>query len=409
CQMPDARCQMPDRLGSLEGRQLAMNNITIPHNAGSAQADDKASLQRLFGTSDDLLPLWIAEPYLPLAPPIVDALEERARAGWYGYEMREKRVNEEFATWMLRRHGWNLSGTTRLLSPSLGTSIGAILEVVTDGSDGVILQPPVFTDFKPLVTRAHRKVVRNSLVLTDGRYTMDLDELERLASEPTTTAMIVCNPHNPVGRVWTSEELHAVAETCASHGVFVVADEIHADIMLDDSVFTPFAVAAAGTGVRWAALHGAIKTFGLAGVADSLIVTDDEELTESYKAMSSRLHLTRNNVFALAAIETAYREGGPWLDSMLGQVARNVAALHDGLPDPVGLIMPEGTYLAWLDFRGLGMDVPELTQWLPHKARLALSPGHWFGREGAGFARMSIAVGRDVIDEAIHRISVAVG
>ncbi len=386
-----------------------MTTISIPPGAGEPQANDHASLERLFGAVEGLLPLWIAEPYLPLADPVVEALEQRAHAGWYGYEIREASVNEEFTSWMQRRHGWDLSDTTRLLSPSLGTSIGAILELVTNQGDGVILQPPVFTDFKPLVARSHRKVARNSLDLTDGRYTMDLDGLGALASEPDTTAMILCNPHNPVGRVWTPEELTSVAEICAANGVFVIADEIHADIMLDGASFTPFATAAAGSSVRWAALHGAIKTFGLAGVADSLIVTDDGPLIEDYKAMSSRLHLTRNNVFALAAIEVAYRDGEDWLDTMLGQVDRNVEALRDGLPEPVSLIAPEGTYLAWIDFRGLGLDVPELAHWLPSRARLALSPGHWFGREGAGFARMSIAVEPGVIDEAIQRITAAVG
>lgn len=385
-----------------------MNKIALPQHSGQAQADDTASFERLFGTSDDLLPLWIAEPYVPLAPPVVHALEARAHAGWYGYETRPSRVNQAFSEWMTRRHGWGLVEATRLLSPSLGTSIGAILELITQSGDAVILQPPVFTDFKPLVTRAHRKVARNSLALDEGRYTMDLEGLASLAAQPNTTAMILCNPHNPVGRVWTHGELVAVAQICADSEVFVIADEIHADIMLGGSTFTPFAIAAADSNVRWAALHGAIKTFGLAGVADSLIVTEDEELIDSYKAMSSRLHLTRNNVFALAAIEAAYREGEPWLDSMLRQVEQNVDTLAEHLPDPVRLIAPEGTYLAWLDFRGLGMDVPELSRWLPEQARLALSPGHWFGREGAGFARMSIAVESSVIDEAIERITTAI-
>jgi cystathionine beta-lyase len=385
-----------------------MKNTMIPHDTGMAQADDPSSLERLFGTKD-VLPLWIAEPYLPLSPPVINALKARAGAGWYGYEVRPRGVNEAFASWMTGRHGWDLGDAARLLSPSLGTSIGAILELTTLESDAVILQPPVFTDFKPLVTRAHRKVVRNSLLLNDGRYTMDLEGFAAIASQATTTAMILCNPHNPVGRVWTPAELADVARICAEHDVFVIADEIHADIMLGDTSFAPFAVAARGTGVRWAALHGAIKTFGLAGVADSLIITEDEELIYLYKSMSSRLHLTRSNVFALAAIETAYNEGEPWLDEMLDQVTRNVGALTQHLPDPIRLVVPEGTYLAWLDFRGLGMDVPELNRWLPEQARLALSPGHWFGREGAGFARMSIAVESSVIDDAVQRISAAVG
>jgi cystathionine beta-lyase len=386
-----------------------MDTVAVPPHAGQAQANDKASLERLFGASDDLLPLWIAEPYVPLAPPIIEALKTRANAGWYGYEVRTDRINRSFTSWMQHRHGWDLGAAQLLVSPSLGASIGVALDLITDRGDGVILQPPVFTDFKPLVTRSHRKVARNSLVLDNGVYGMDLEDLARVASGPDVKAMILCNPHNPVGRVWTAQELTAVAEICSDNDVFVISDEIHADIMLNDSRFTSFASAARGTGVRWIALHGAIKTFGLAGIADTLIVTEDDEFATEFRATSSRLHLTRNNVFALTAMDTAYQQGEDWLDSMLGLVARNVDTLVHGLPDPVRIVRPQGTYLAWIDFRGLGMDVPGLSQWLPQRARLALSPGHWFGREGAGFARMSIAVDPPVIDEAIDRITAAVG
>ena len=374
---------------------------------GQALSDDQESLERLFGSSNDLLPLWIAEPYLPIAPPVVRALEVRSQAGWYGYEVRPQGTIDLFRSWMQRRHGWQIGDAHVLTSPSLGTSIGAALEIVTQPGKAVVLQPPVFTDFKPLVASSHRKVSRNSLVFEAGHYTMDLGGLEAAAAKRGTEAMILCNPHNPVGRVWRLDELAQVAEICAHHNVFVISDEIHADIMLGESSFVPFAVAARGSGVRWAALHGAIKTFGLAGVADTLIVTDDVDFAEAFKAMSSRLHLTRNNVLSIAATAAAYSQGDDWLDSMLAQVSRNVAALAAGLPDPIGLVIPEGTYLAWLDFRGLGMDVPELTRWLPEMARLALSPGHWFGREGAGFARMSIAVESHVISEALYRLTVA--
>jgi bifunctional pyridoxal-dependent enzyme with beta-cystathionase and maltose regulon repressor activities len=228
-----------------------MKMIANPQHAGHAQADDRASLERLFGTSDDLLPLWIAEPYLPIATPVVRAMEARAHAGWYGYEIRPEAVNRSFTSWMRHRHGWDLTGAQLLISPSLGTSIGVALDLLTDRGDGVILQPPVFTDFKPLVTRSHRKVVRNSLVLDDDGYRMDIEGLAEVASDPDVKAMILCNPHNPVGRVWTMEELTTVAEICAHNDVFVISDEIHADILLNDSRFTPFGVAARSTDIRW--------------------------------------------------------------------------------------------------------------------------------------------------------------
>ena len=369
----------------------------------NALAIDEGRLDSLFGRGD-LLPLWIAEPYVPLSPEIQEAINVRARAGWYGYEARPETVIGAFWEWMAVRHGWDGADLKTSVSPSVGTSIGAMIELLTEPGEGVILQPPVFTDFKPLIVSADRQVVRNSLVLNDAGYRMDLEGLAEVAAKPTTRMMILCNPHNPVGRLWSREELRAAAEICASNGVTVLADEIHADLALGERRFTPFAVASAGTGVNWVATHGPIKTFGLAGVCDTLLVTDDEELTDRYRKMSSRLHLTRNNVFALAAFETAYRMGGEWLDSLLELVARNADSLRAGLADDIRLIEPEATYLAWLDFRELGLDVPELAQWLGD-AGLALSPGHWFGREGAGFARMTIAVPEDEISEAIDRLN----
>ncbi len=364
-------------------------------------------LAQHFGDEEYLLPLWIAEPYLPLAPGVVDAIQARAAAAWYGYEARPPEVVSAFWEWMATRHGWQDAALESLISPSVGTSIGVLIEELTKPGEGVILQPPVFTDFKPLINRAGRTVVRNPLVLTDDGYSMDLSGLEAAAAEPTTRALILCNPHNPVGRVWTAAELAQVAEICARHDVFVIADEIHADLALSPFRFTPFAVAAAGSGVAWAATHGPIKTFGLAGVCDTLLITDHDAAADRFRHRSSQLHLTRNNVFGVAAFAAAYEKGGPWLDELLAQIIDNVGLLRAGLPPEIELVAPQATYLGWLDFRALGMDVPTLADWLA-ASHLALSPGHWFGREGAGFARMTLAVPAEQIADAIDRLTRAV-
>lgn len=379
-----------------------------PKSSGTPQANDRPSLERLFGDSPDLLPLWIAEPYVDLAPTIVEALQDRASSGWYGYETRSESVIESFWDWTEKRYGWKSRELRTVVSPSIGTSIGVLIEHLTQEGDGVILQPPVFTDFKPIVAKLHRKVARNSLDLIDDGYVMNVADLEARAAVADTRFMVLCNPHNPVGRVWKRDELATVAEICARHDVFVLADEIHADIVLPGHPFTPFAEVAKGTGVRWAATHGPFKTFGLAGVVDSLIVTDDDEIADHFETRSSQLHLTRNNVFGIAAFEAGYRTADRWLDEFIAQLSVNYEMLRSGLPDGIRLVNPEGTYLAWLDFRQLGMDVPELTRWLPDKAGLALSPGHWFGREGAGFARMTVAAKPEVISEAIDRLADAV-
>lgn len=374
--------------------------------APTALADDPQRLTALFGRSD-LLSLWIAEPYIDLAPGIRQALIERAAMGWYGYEKRSDQVLASFWDWMGTRHGWNGHDVTTSVSPSVGTSVGAMIELQSEVGDGVIIQPPIFTDFKPLIVDAGRRVVRNPLVLADDGYGMDLDDLDRVAADDSTRLMILCNPHNPVGRLWSEQELQAVASICASHDVAVVSDEIHADILLGGGAFAPFAIAAAGSDVRWAATHGPIKTFGLAGVCDTLLVTDSDALTSGFREMSSRLHLSRNNVFGLAAFESAYRTGADWLDSTLELVSRNLRALRDGLGETIPVIQPEATYLAWLDFRSLGLDPRELAGWLAD-AGVALSPGHWFGREGAGFARMTIAAPETDVAEAIERLTSAI-
>ena len=374
----------------------------------NARASDPRSLTRLFGEAEGLLPLWIAEPYVDLAPGITAALEARSESAWYGYEMRPRGLAESFWEWAASRHGWDGSGLTTSVSPSVGTSIGVLIAELTEPGEGVLIQPPVFTDFKPLITSANRTAVRNPLMLTEDGYRMDLDDLEAKAADPYTSMMILCNPHNPVGRVWTDDELANVAAICAKHSVFLIADEIHADLALPPFRFTPFATVARDSGVSWAATHGPIKTFGLAGLSDTLLVTDDEDTAKTFRARSSQLHLNRNNVFGMVAFDAGYRTGADWLDQLLALVATNVALLRDDLPSGINLIEPEGTYLAWLDFRELGMDVPELARWLGGFAHLALSPGHWFGRQGAGFARMTIATPSEQIEDAIVRLTDAV-
>lgn len=369
-------------------------------------ANDPTRLARLFGR-DDLLPLWVAEPYVDLAPVVVDAMRQRADVGWYGYEMRPKAAVRSFWEWMDRRHGWSEDSLQTAVSPSVGTSIGVILDLFSEAGDGVILQPPVFTDFKPLVNAANRSVVKNPLVRTDGGYQMDLDHLATQVTDPSVSLLILCNPHNPVGRAWSIDELKPLAKLCADNDVFVLADEVHADLVLGENEFTPFASVAEGLDVRWAATHGPIKTFGLAGIADTLVVTDDADVTSAIRSLSSRLHLTRNNVFGVAATTAAYQSGDSWLDDFLELVANNLTSLREGLPDVIDLVEPDATFLAWLDFRALDLDAQDLVRWLTD-AGLALSPGHWFGREGAGYARMTIAAPTAAIDEAVARLGAAV-
>ncbi len=202
-------------------------------------------------------------------------------------------------------------------------------------------------------------------------------------------------------------ELDRVASICAQHDVFVLADEIHADLALAPNSFVPFAHAAEPHDVSWAATHGPIKTFGLAGVCDTVLITNRANIAQRFQTRSSQLHLTRNNVFGLAAFEAAYRHGDRWLDEFLVLISDNIELIQQGLPPEIELITPEGTYLAWLDLRQLDHEVTAIPKWLASTAGLALSPGHWFGREGAGFARMTIAAPGAVVEQAVTQLAAA--
>lgn len=371
----------------------------------SAQSADPDTLTHLFG-SQDLLAMWIAEPQVAVAPEVQTALATRAGTPWYGYEVRPDELLDAFWSWAVARHGWAGSGTQTLVSPSIGTSIGVLVDRLTSAGDGVVIQPPVFTDFKPLVAGAQRQVLRNALLLGPEGYTMDLEGLARASDDPSARMLILCNPHNPVGRAWTHAELHDVAMICAARDIVVVADEIHADLMLPGGHFVPFAVAAAGSGVRWAALHGPIKTFGLAGVCDTLLITPDADIAAAFKDASNRFHLTRNNVFGMAAAMAGYRHGHDWVDDLMHSVSTHHRLLAEGLAHGLQVMPQQATYMAWLDLRALGLPVPDIAGWLGD-AGVALSPGHWFGREGAGFTRMTTAVPTETMIQAIARLNAA--
>jgi cystathionine beta-lyase len=246
----------------------------------------------------------------------------------------------------------------------------------------------------------------------NGHYQIDFADLEAKAADPRNKLLILCNPHNPVGRVWKREELEQIAAICHKHNVLVVADEIHGDIVYQPHHYTPYAsLSEAAAQTSFTCLSPA-KTFNLAGMVDGLVVIPNNDYRQQYDHFADRYQINRTNVFTSAAVEAAYREGGAWLEALLVYLAQNVAFMQDYLQQhlpQVKLVEPEGTYLVWLDFRGLGLEAKELDQLLAKKAGLALNSGYWFGGEGAGFARMNIATPRQLLVRALTQLRQAVG
>ena len=370
---------------------------------------DGDTMQSIFGTSD-LWPSWVADMDFRASRQIQDALIRRAEHGVYGYESSNQALPEAVAAWYSKRHGWPLDSGHILFSPRTLASITALVELFSQKGQGVIVQPPVFYDFKMIIAAQGRRLVKNPLLLQDGCYRMDFDQLETVAADSNNSLLILCNPHNPIGRVWSKQDLSRLAEICAANGVFIIADEIHGDITYRQD-YVPLASLSDEAALNCATCISPIKSFNLAGVANSMIVIADDAKRSLCRDYFSRLEVNKNNVFTTAAMLSAYTEAEAWLDQVIDYLNENIETLNNFLREKVPavkLIKPEGTYLLWLDFRELGLDAKKLEKFLVEEAKIASNPGHWFGREGAGFARINIACPRSVLLRALENLEAAV-
>ena len=360
-----------------------------------------AQLERFYGSSD-VLPLWVADMDFRSPAAAAAYLHARSDIDEFGYEIELPTLRPTVANWCADRHRWAVDPEHLIRSVGVLNVLGAAVQLHSEPGDGVIIQPPVFFEFATIVRRNGRKPVNNPLRLVDGRYEMDFEDLDKKAADPKSKLLMLCNPHNPVARVWTADELRRLNEICRRHGVHVVSDEIHGDIVYAGHLYTPFARIAEDATVAIAPA----KSFNVAGITGAFAHIANDAARERYREFQRRLGLLKNNPLINGVTEAVYRDGAEWLDALLGYLRRNVNYVRERLDniDGVSLIEPDGTYLLWLDFRGLGMDRKQLRAFLSERARLALNAGSSFGREGAGFARMCIACPGSTLEEAFDRL-----
>ncbi|CAM3675875.1 MalY/PatB family protein [Cohnella lubricantis] len=360
---------------------------------------------RIFGESD-LLPLWVADMDFQGPQEVIEALRRRVDSGIYGYSMRTEAMDEAVIGWMDRRHGWRIQKEWLCHSPGVVTALAACVQSFTAEGDAIVIQPPVYPPFSKVVTENGRKLVTNPLRLTDGRYEMDLEDLEAKIEANGAKMLILCSPHNPVGRVWSEEELAAVIAICRRHGVMIISDEIHADLALPSSRHTVLAKLM-NEDERFVICMAPSKTFNMAGLQSSFIIIPNEEIRKAFTAYMERLHIGGANAMALTAAEAAYRHGDEWLDQALRYIAGNMDYLMDyvaaHMPE-LEVVRPEGTYLVWMDFRAYGLSPVQLSDWMTKTAKVALNAGYHFGAEGEGFMRLNAAAPRAVLAEALQRI-----
>ena len=359
--------------------------------------------------SADLFAAGVADMDFRPPPPVLQALEDRLTHGVFGYETVPDGLMPALTGWLYARHGWQVDASHILRAPNVLNSLSMALCTFTNEGDGIIVQPPVFFDFHDIIAENGRRLVTNPLILANGRFDMDFDGLAVLAADPRTRMLLLCNPHNPVGRVWSRHDLARLGEICRAHGVLVVSDEIHGDITFSGHHYTPFASLSDADAANSITCLSPAKSFNIAACCSAFTVVPDPARRAALQAENSRLTVNKNNAFASAAMLAAYRDGGPWLDAALAYIETNLTLVRDrlrALPE-VSLIEPEGTFLLWLDFRELGLSPDDLTRFLRQQAGWAITRGPAFGAEGTGFGRLNIACPRARLATALDRLATA--
>ena len=361
--------------------------------------------------SENLFAAGVADMDFKAPPPVLEAMQKRLDHGVFGYEAAPTGLLPALMRWLLEQHDWEVAKDDILTSPNILTALAMAASLFTEEGDAVIVQPPVFFDFFDVLNENHREIVQNPLIFEQGRYRMDFEDLEEKASNPKTKMIYLCNPHNPVARVWSEQELRTLGDICNRHGVLVVSDEMHADLVFTGNRYTPFAALGPEYAANCITCISPAKTFNIASCCASFTLIADEDMRKAFQVENSRLSVNKNNPFANVAMKAAYSGGAPWLEAVISYLECNVALVRDALHKIPGveLVEPEGTFLVWLNFNGLELELDELFSFLRKKAKWSVTRGHSFGKEGNGFARVNIACTRAKLETALANLEVAVG
>ena len=368
-----------------------------------------SEMNKNFGTNN-LLPMWVADMDFLTAPCVMEALKDRLEQGIFGYTTRPSSYNESIVNWLDNRFSWKINQEWLMFSPAVITSISLLIQNLTQKNDKIMIQEPVYSPFHNIVESNERNLVISPLVkLDDGSYVMDYEDIE--AKIKDVKVFILCNPHNPVGRVWTREELTRLGEICLKHNVLVISDEIHSDIILKNHKHTPFASISKEFSENTITCMAPTKTFNLAGLQSSFLVISNPYYYEVMDKAFSILDIKRNNAFSLVATEAAYNYGEDWLYELIKYIEDNVDFAIDYIKNYMPQLKvkkPEGTYLLWVDFSNLNVDKKDLKNALINKGRIALSDGSSFGIGGDGYYRINLACPRSMVLEGLKRIEFAI-
>ena len=378
--------------------------IDRSHNR-SAKYDEAG---KKFG-SRDVIPLWIADMDFKTAQPVIDALKARAEEGIWGYTSRPDSYYETVCGWQKRRNGWDIDKS--MISFNLGVvpALSSMVYVFTEPGDKVLIQTPVYSEFYDVTESWGREVVESPLKEQDGRWIIDFEDFEEKAKE--AKVFFLCSPHNPLGIVWTREELERMCHICIANNVLIVSDEIHSDLVFHGKKHIPTATLSPEIAAHVISCISGTKTFNLAGLQASATIFPNQELKARFDKFWFNLDIHRNNAFSTIAMEVAFNEGEEWLEQLLGYIGGNFEFIKDYCAANIPQVkpnVPDATYLVWLDCRGLGMGNEELRDFMIRKAGLGLNEGWSFGRSLSGFMRLNAACPRPVLEKAMEQLKHAV-
>lgn len=361
----------------------------------------------IFG-SDDVIPMWIADMDFRTPQCIVDVMRKRMEHEIFGYTFLSPQWKPAIINWISRRYNWHVMEEEIGFVGGIVPAIAYIIQCFTNEGDKVLIQPPVYHPYNNVTRDFKRIPVNNPLRLVDGQYEIDFADFEEKAKG--CKLFLLCNPHNPGGRVWSAEELRRMAEICAENNVLVVSDEIHCDMTLYGYKHTPFAIVSDAAAQNSITLMAASKTFNIAGLKSSYHITPNANIRERYNEFLRINELDCAHLFASEAVAAAYNHGEEWLNQMLAYVEGNIDFMHDFIKKnmpKLDIIRPQASYLVFIDARGLQMPQEELVDFFAKKAKVGMNDGAMFGQDGRGFMRMNVGCPRSVLYKALTQIKTA--
>ncbi|HCO67332.1 MAG TPA: cystathionine beta-lyase [Dysgonomonas sp.] len=366
-------------------------------------------LQERYGR-EDLIPLWVADMDFLSPPAITEAIIERANHGIYGYTLAGEEYYNSIINWLGDFHNWKIDQEWISFIPGIVKGIAFVTDCFSEKNNSVIIQPPVYHPFRIIPTLHEREIVDNPLILDAGRYRMDFDNLKQ-SIKTDTKILILCNPHNPGGRVWTRDELGQLAEICYDNNILVISDEIHSDLAYEGHTHIPFASVSEKAAQNSITFMAPSKTFNIAGIVSSFSVIPNNDIRERFHEYLKKSELEEGHIFAYIAAQAAYEYGKEWLSEVKGYLWVNIQFIDNYLKKNIPQIkamIPEASFLVWLDCRDLNMPQEELVSLFVDGAGLALNDGIIFGEEGRGFMRMNIGSPRPVLEKAMDNLKAAV-